>query len=225
MISSLPKRIPIATKSFGEMVNSAPSVLSNTEPFIPFSTMIESATPDHALLRSRLKLLLVVQTRLRRSPPPNFLIQLGEVKLPSRIVCSEDTRVTLEAVLPPELNSHPGLSFVTIHGQGSSGWEKSSDFPLFFVPPQPVSVSLSCGIFYCVDLQWLKTFQFAIRTLDISSNKLTDLHSLDGFTSLTELVANNNLLSDITRFPQLPELRALHLSGKICQQMSKHTYF
>ena len=53
----------------------------------------------------------------------------------------------------------------------------------------------------------------ALKSLDISSNKLQSLDCLDGLTSLEELDFSNNYISDISVLRNLPNLKKVKMSG------------
>ncbi|XP_054267551.1 leucine-rich melanocyte differentiation-associated protein-like [Macrosteles quadrilineatus] len=57
-----------------------------------------------------------------------------------------------------------------------------------------------------------KLYGSRVQALDLSYNSLTNLHELANFSQLTELVLDNNQLSDSLVLPPLPDLHTLSLN-------------
>ena len=53
----------------------------------------------------------------------------------------------------------------------------------------------------------------ALKSLDISNNKLQSLDCLDGLSTLEELDFSNNYISDISVLRNLPNLKKVKMSG------------
>ena len=53
----------------------------------------------------------------------------------------------------------------------------------------------------------------ALKSLDISNNKLQSLDCLDGLTSLEEVDFSNNYITDISVLRNLPNLKRVKMSG------------
>ena len=53
----------------------------------------------------------------------------------------------------------------------------------------------------------------ALKSLDISSNKLQSLDCLDGLSTLEEVDFSNNYISDISVLRNLPNLKRVKMSG------------
>ncbi|XP_018567005.1 leucine-rich melanocyte differentiation-associated protein-like isoform X2 [Anoplophora glabripennis] len=58
----------------------------------------------------------------------------------------------------------------------------------------------------------IKLYGLKADSLDLSYNELISLEGLEGFPSLTELVLDNNQLSDSLTFPYIPNLQTLSLN-------------
>ena len=175
------------------------------------STTVYSYAPDHAFTGMKIKLMIVVQTH-QNSPNNQYHLNFDEIPFSARKICSEKNRVTLEVDLSSEYNITPGIYFLSVTCIRENMTEVSNEWAFFVLPQrEQFSLPLSFGKLHCLDTNWLKNFSWAINSIDISENKITDLQFLEGYNTLIELVANNNKLGNNTKFPYLPNLRCLHL--------------
>lgn len=178
---------------------------------------IKSYAPDVGPQDENTKVILVLNQEnfnLKENNTYYFSVMLDGKEIPATSIAPG----VIEFFTPPHTS---GISYFWLmcKEKGKKTVHFSNTVPFFFTPNETGRLSLSQCNLTVESSTMIRKFRHAVRELDLSFNKLTDVHFLSEFHQLRILILDNNYISSFSKLPFLPKLDVLYVNCNLITEL------